>query len=413
LSQTTNATLPARSARLLLLDAQGLLDDCSAPCSPAAVRKLIGRLGYVQLDSINVVERAHHLTLFARRRNYRREHLDRLYARRHIFEGWTHDASILPIEWFGRWHHRRQRFMDRGWGARWVAKRIGPDADKVFAMVLDRIRREGPLRSADFEHDEQRFGPRGESAWWGWKPAKAALEYLWWRGDLCVAARPHFQKVYDLAERVVPAEHREPPCSREEFVTWAVREAMIRLIVATAAEVAGFFAAISLAEARAALEAMAKAGELERALVESEADGGGRRPTASYAVPDWKARLRRAERALTKTNGAVRLLAPFDPVARDRKRLARLFNFDYRFEAFTPGHKRVHGYYVLPILAGDRFIARADLKHDRREGILHVNYLKWEPGASRLEDELQEELLRMAAFVGADRIVRPRRREPG
>jgi hypothetical protein len=171
--------------------------------------------------------------------------------------------------------------------------------------------------------------------------------------------------------------------------------------------VAGFFAAISLAEARQALESLATAEELVRVLVESEADGG-RRPTASYAVPNWKARLRRAERALAKPNAAVRLLAPFDPVARDRKRLARLFDFEYRFEAFTPGHKRIHGYYVLPILAGDKFIARADLKHDRRERILRVNYLKWEPGAPRLNDALDEELLRLAAFIGADRVKRGR-----
>src|SRR5690606_35369924 len=273
------ATFPASSARLLLLHSQGLLDDCHAPCSPAAVRKLIDRLGYVQLDSINVVERAHHLTLFARRRSYRREHLDRLYARRHIFEGWTHDASVLPVEWFGRWHHRRERFMDRGWGAKWVAKRIGPDADKVFATVLERIRSEGPLRSADFEHDEEKFGPRGESAWWGWKPAKAALEYLWWRGDLCVVARPHFQKVYDLAERVIPEAHLQPPCSREEFVAWAAAEALDRLGVATPTEVAGFFGAISVIEAKTSLERRATAGEIERVLVEPEAKGAGQRPT--------------------------------------------------------------------------------------------------------------------------------------
>ena len=275
----TAATLSARDTRLLLLLGQGLLDDCSGPCGPAAVRKVIQALGYVQLDSINVLERAHHLTLFARRRNYRREHLDQLYARRHIFEGWTHDASILPMEWFGRWHHRRTKLMDGGWGAKWVRKRIGRDADKVFAAVLERIRREGPLRSADFEHDEKQFGPHGESARWGWKPAKAALEYLWWRGDLCVVARPHFQKVYDLSEHVVPAEHRDPPCSREEFVNWAVREAMERLNVATAGEVAGFFGAISVAEGSEALESIAKAGEVERVLLASQGNG---RPVASY-----------------------------------------------------------------------------------------------------------------------------------
>ena len=405
----TSPTLHARDARLLLLHGQGLLDDCNGPCGPAGVRKVIQGLGYVQLDSINVVERAHHLTLFARRRGYKREHLDQLYARRHIFEGWTHDASILPMEWFGRWHHRRTKLMDGGWGAKWVRKRIGPDADKVFAAVLDRIRREGPLRSADFEHDEKQFGPRGASAWWGWKPAKAALEYLWWRGDLCVIARPHFQKVYDLAERVVPPEHRDLPCSRKEFVAWAVREAMNRLNVATPAEVAGFFAAITLAESRGALETMARSGEAERVVVASEGNG---KPVSSYAVADWKRRLRRAQGDTAKLDGHVRLLAPFDPIARDRKRLLRLFDFDYRFEAFTPGHKRVHGYYVLPILAGDRFIARADLKHDRREGVLLVNGLWRERKAPKMNDEVDAELARLAEFIGAERVQRSRSRKP-
>lgn len=398
------AFLSARDARLLFLHGQRLLDDCDAPCGPAAVRRLVSELGFVQLDSINVVERAHHLTLFARRRGYKREHLDQLYARKHIFEGWTHDASILPMEWFGRWHHRRRRFMDKGWAARWVKTRIGDDADKVFAAVLERIHREGPLRSADFEHDEEKFGPRGAPGWWGWKPAKAALEYLWWRGDLCVIARPHFQKVYDLAERVVPPEiHGAEPCSRDQFVAWAVAEAMHRLGTATPAETAGYFGAISLAEARGELESAVKRGELERVAVKSKRD---ERPVATYAVADWKRRLRRAENALAKLDGDVRMLSPFDPIARDRKRLLRLFDFDYRFEAFTPGHKRVHGYYVLPMLCGDRLIGRADLKHHRAEGVLEVKGLWRERGAPRMDDEVDAALSRLATFIGADRVAR-------
>lgn len=358
----------------------------------------------MQLDSINVVERAHHLTLFARRRGYRREHLDQLYARKQIFEGWTHDASILPMEWFGRWHHRRRRFLDRGWAARWVKTRIGNDADKIIAAVLERIRREGAMRSSDFEHDEARDGPRQKPGWWGWKPAKAALEFLWWRGDLCVIARPHFQKVYDLSERVVPAEiHGAEPCSREEFVAWAVREALERLGTATAAETAGYFGAISLAEARGALEVAAKRGELERVIVKSKRND---RPVAAYAVADWKRRVHRAKNALAKLDGDVRLLSPFDPIARDRKRLFRLFDFDYRFEAFTPGHKRVHGYYVLPVLHGERFIGRADLKHYRAKGVLEVKGLWRERGVPRMDDEIDAALSRLATFIGAESVSR-------
>ena len=387
-------TLSREEARLLLLRGQCLLDPPHGRrCGPAAVRKLIERLGFVQLDSINVLERAHHLTLFARNHAYRHAHLDALYTRGHVFEHWTHDASVLPIEWHGRWHHKRAADTRRLDKRDFLKKRIGKDAAKQIDRVLERIREQGPMRAGDFESD----GEKRRGGWWNWKPAKAVLEYLYWRGDLCVVARPNFHKVYDLAERHVAAEHRAEPPTREAFVAFAVRAALERLGVATPSEVAGFLLAISVAEARVELKRLVEDGE----AVAIDVEGGNK----SFALPDCRSQLRKARSQLAKLTDEPRLLAPFDPIARDRKRMLRLFDFDYRFEAFTPAADRVHGYYVLPVLQKDRLIGRVDLKHDRSAGVLRVLGEWPEPGeADRLP--IDEALSRLAGFIGASSIDR-------
>ncbi len=384
-------TISTDDARLLLLQGARLLDDPNKPSGPAAVRKLVRALGYVQLDSINVIERAHHLTLFARNRSYLKSHLESLYKRAHVFEHWTHDASLLPIEWYSHWHHQRGRFTKRVEAKQWLKLRLGDDPQSIIATVLARIEREGPLLSSDFEHIEQHTG-----GWWNWKPAKAALEYLWWRGDLTIIARPNFHKVYDLTTRHITPEHRAEPVDREAFITWAVAGAIHRLGVATPKEIAAFFAVISLAEARTELEAMADRGEVDAMLV------GGQPPVRSFAAPDWEQRLRRARTQLESLDDEPRLLSPFDPIARDRARLLRLFDFNYRFEAFTPEAKRVHGYYVLPILKRDRLIGRVDLKHDRKAGELRAMGLWWEGKADVAG--LKRAMERLAQFIGATSI---------
>ena len=395
--------MSAAQARLLLMGAQGLLSDPSRAATPASVFDLVRRMGFVQLDSINYVERAHHLTLFSRLFNYRREHLARLLERdRSLFEHWTHDASAVPTEWFAHWKPRFARSGARIRVNLWWRERMGAEADRIIDAVRARIEREGPLRSQDFEHE------RGaSSAWWGWKPQKAALEYLWHTGELVVVRRENFQKVYDLTERVFPELHRAPAPTAEEHTEWACSTALERLVVATPKELAEFWNSIDLARAKSWCEAAEREGRIVPVLVEP-LDAGASKPRPAYALPDWERRFRR----LPGPPPLTRLLSPFDPVLRDRARALRLFGFDYRFEAFVPEPQRKFGYYVLPVLEGDRLVGRIDPKFERAEGLLKVRRVYWEPGARATRERvkgLKEAAERLANFIGAEGVEWPAR----
>ncbi|MDQ3685251.1 MAG: winged helix DNA-binding domain-containing protein, partial [Acidobacteriota bacterium] len=391
----------AESARLLLMDAQGLLSDPCRQATPSALQKLIEQMGFVQLDSINVVERAHHLTLASRLDDYKHEHFAWLLEQeRSLFEHWTHDASVIPTKWFAHWKPRFNRERERILNSLWWKERIGGEPDKIIDHVRERIAREGPLRSQDFEHDR-----RGtSSAWWSWKPQKAALEFLWSAGELMVTRREKFQKVYDLTERVLPEQSNAPQPSEGEHAEWACRTALERLVVATPKEMAEFWNAISIVQAKAWCEAAVQVGLTTPVLVESL---DGSKPKPSFAIIDWEQRLR----GLPDVPARTRLLSPFDPVLRDRVRARRLFNFDYRFEAFVPEPKRQYGYYVLPILEGDRLVGRLDAKFHRRECLLNVRRIYWEPGIrvtlSRRR-ELEKAVARLARLIGAHQITLPR-----
>jgi uncharacterized protein YcaQ len=389
--------VPAAAARKLLLGGQGLLEDPRRRATPKVLDDLIHRMGFVQLDSINVVERAHHLILAARLQGYRPAMLSRLLERdRRLFEHWTHDASAIPTAWYRFWKVRFERHAARILGSAWWRERIGPEPDRVIGHVRERLAREGTLLARDFEHE----AAEGSGKWWGWKPQKAALEYLWHTGEVAVAGRVNFHKIYDLAERVLPAAVLAAPRpDPEEHLDWACRTALERLGVATAEEIASFWEAVPLAAAKTWCERAAAVGE----IVPVQADtADGSRPRAAYAVPDWEARAA----ALPPAPPRIRLLAPFDPILRDRRRTQRLFDFDYRFEAFVPEPQRRHGYYVLPILEGERLIGRLDPKLHRGEGLLEVRGLWWEPGVKEMKGRraaLEAALDRLARFVGAER----------
>lgn len=363
--------VPAAAARTLLLDAQGLLDNPRRNATEVALNVLISQLGFVQIDSINIVQRAHHLTLGSRFDGYTPQLLTHLLEhRRSLFEHWTHDASAIPVDFFPYWKQRFTRYAKRAVRSKWWKERLGAMPRKTVEHVRTRIEREGPLQSRDFEHD----GKSG--TWWGWKPQKIALEHLWRSGELAIAGRVNFQKVYDLTERVFPEwkAHEEP--SADAHLNWACRSAMQRLVIATPTEIAAFWNAISSAEAKHWCSAAVQSGELMPVQVEPM---DASKPLVSYALADWRERLDRAPSAPRR----VRLLCPFDPVVRDRKRLSRLFGFDYRFEAFVPAAKRVYGYYVMPLLEGDRLIGRVDPKFHRNgdgEGRLEIRALHLEPG---------------------------------
>lgn len=391
--------VPAEVARRLLLAGQGLLDDPRRRATLDAVYAVVHGLGYVQLDSINVVERAHHLILGARLDGYRTPMLDALTADRRLFEHWTHDAATIPTAFRTYWSAKYERFRKVMDSHRWWRERLGPEPERLLGHVRDRLHREGPLMARDFEETR----PPGEDRkWWGWKPQKAALEYLWLSGEVAVARRESFHKVYDLAERVLPEVNGQCP-SAAEHLAWVCRTALERLGAATAAEIAAFWHAVGLEEAQEWCRQAVASGEIVQVQVET-ADGS--RPYPAFALSDWEARWKELPPAPPR----IRLLAPFDPIVWDRRRALRLFGFDYRFEAFVPGDQRRHGYYVLPVLEGERLVGRLDAKLERAKGLLAVKGLWWEPGVRETDKRsklLASALDRLARLTGAERWSGP------
>ena len=349
---------------------------------------MIDRLGFVQVDSIPHVERAHHMILHARSQGYRPRDLKRLHEReRALFEGWTHDASYIPVASWAYWKHRFRRTRER-LGAkfdRWQ----GPGFREQCAPLLERIREHGPLRARDLER------PVGRGEMWQWHDGKAALEYLWRTGELVIAARDGFQKVYDLPERVLPPEHLDAEVPEGAFIDWSCRRALGGLGFATPGQIARYFDHVTVAEARAWI---ARQNALVPVSVGARPFVG--RPDVLDPVPDPPARLR--------------ALSPFDPVVRDRDRLAWLWDFDYRIEIYVPAHKRRWGYYVFPLLDGERMVGRIDMQAIRaggREGNrLHVTRVwaegrrgaGWGTGRQR---RLEGELVRQARLAAVDRVT--------
>lgn len=388
--------ISTEAVRRLFLGAQGLLANPTRKVTHVTLAKLIEQMGFVQLDSINYVERAHHLTLGSRLDGYRHEHFTRLLEKdRRLFEHWTHDAAAIPAAWFAHWKPRFARYETRLRNS-WWGPRMGTEPEKTVAYVRERIAREGPLRSQDFEHDR-----KGERAgWWDWKPQKTALEYLWFTGELLITRREKFQKVYDLTERVLPAAAALVAPDEAEHLEWACRTAFERLVIATPKEIADFWHAIPLDQARQWCHQAAKSGEIVTVLIESS---NGEPQRASFALHDWQVRLRK----LPDAPDCMRLLSPFDPVIRDRARVTRLFGFDYRFEAFVPEPKRQYGYYVLPMLEGEQLVGRLDSKFQREQGILAVRRVFWEPRLKVTKErrkKLDEALARLANLIGASQV---------
>jgi uncharacterized protein YcaQ len=397
----------AAAARRMLLGAQGLLDDPARRATPSALCKLIQQMGFVQIDSINTIERAHHLILFSRLPEYRSHMLARLLEdTRELFEHWTHDASAIPTPWFPHWRHRFERHRRKMTSHKWWQMRMGPEPEKTIEMVMQRIRRDGPLLSRDFEHDRNNH-QLPEDSWWGWKPQKAALEHLWRTGELAVAKRINFQKVYDLTERVLPQSQRLPIPDLDEHIDWACRSALERLGPATPREIAAFWNAVDLAQARQWCEKTRQRGEIIEVRVEA-LDGSAPKP--AFMLADRLARALRLP-SENQVDGDIRLLAPFDPALRDRHRTRRLFNFDYTLEAFVPARKRRYGYYVLPMLEGDALIGRLDPKFHRERGTVEVRGLWLEPRVKPTKArkrKIDAAVERLAEFVGASSIIMPR-----
>ena len=355
-------TLPRllnKDARRLFLDRHGLSGRPSGTGRGADLAQVIDDLGFVQVDSINTVARAHHMILHSRRQSYRQPHLDPIVTRdRAAFEHWTHDASIISMQFFPHWRHKMDRSAEkiRSQWKNW--RRDGFEAK--FDAVLSQIADHGPCCSADVGADEK----RSSGGWWDWHPSKTALEYLWRKGDLSVCHRKGFRKYYDLTERVIPPEHLNARTELADTVDWACQSAMDRLGVATSTEIANFWDLITKAEAKTWCADRLKDGSLIECEV-AAADGNIKASLIRPATLDTLQDLPAAP-------SQVRIMSPFDPALRDRQRAERLFGFDYRIEVFVPQAKRKYGYYVFPVMEGDRLIGRIDMKCDRKSEVMTI-----------------------------------------
>jgi uncharacterized protein len=362
--------LTASVARLLHVAAQGLDRRLRRRATKHDVLESIRRMGVLQIDTISVVARSPYLVLFSRLGTYEPRWLDALLAEGKLFEYWAHEASFIPIEDYPLFRHNMLRPDGMGWKYRtaWVEQHA-----HELERVLDHIRAYGPVRSADFERREG-----GASGWWGWKPEKRALEYLLTAGELMVARRQSFQRVYDLRERVHPDWNDELLPPQDEAERQLVLRAVHALGVTTSAWVADYFR-MDRRRTPARVHALADAGE----LIEVHVDGWH---DVAYIHP---AHHQAAEAA---ADGALKpllttLLSPFDPLVWDRGRARTVFGFDYRLECYTPAPKRKYGYFVLPLLRRGALVGRLDTKAHRHDDRFEVRSLFLEPGV-RVTDAL-------------------------
>jgi uncharacterized protein YcaQ len=383
--------IPNPRARHLFLQRHALSEAPSGPATGQALHDLIERIGFVQVDSINTVARAHEMILWSRRQSFRPPALKRLLERdRSLWEHWTHDASILPSRLHGVWQHRFARDEERlhkNWKS-WF--RDGYEAQ--FDSILNRIAKDGPVGTADVGEGEV----RGKGGWWDWHPSKTALEWLWRTGRIAVTRREGFAKIYDLTERVIPEVHRAPVAA-EAVCDWACRSALRQLGFGTSGEIAAYWKAVEPEAAKDwCREALARGEIIE---VEVEGSLGQRRKV--FIFPEV------LEETPPEPTPRLRILSPFDPALRDRDRAEFLFGFFYRIEVFVPEPKRVWGYYVFPVLEGERLIGRIDAKAFRDAGALRVKAF-WPEAGMKLTKarraKLEGELDRLARFAGCERV---------
>lgn len=378
-----------KQARRLALAAQGF-DGRSPPASvqPSRLNRLIERLGVLQIDSVNALVRSHYLPLFSRLGHYNRDLLDQAAwsqgRRRTLFEYWGHEASLLPMSMYPlmRWR------MDRASGGEGIYQqlaRFGQERQDVIRRVLAAVQEQGALGAGSLSTRKEKAGP-----WWDWSAEKHALEWLFAAGEVTVAGRRGFERLYDLPERVLPAAILQQPLPDEAQAQRALLvHAADALGIATEKDLRDYFR-LAPADCRGRLAELEEAGELLRCQVQG------------WKQPAWC----RPAAKIPRKVAASALLSPFDSLVWERGRTERLFDFRYRLEIYTPVHKRVYGYYVLPFLHHERIAARVDLRAERALGQLAVHAVHED--ASGLDEEgmqaLALNLRRMAQWLGLERV---------
>ncbi len=381
------------AARRLFLHKHALLEVPTGSTNEDALLNLIHRIGFVQVDSINTVERAHYMILWSRRQSYRPKHLGKLLEHdRSLFEHWTHDASIIPTEFFPHWHYRFQKSAE-SLQSRWKVGR-GAEYQEKLNLILRHIEENGPAGTSDVGKGEK----RSKGGWWEWNPSKTALEYLWRTGRLSVSRRENFQKLYDLTERVIPAEHRATKPSHAETLEWACKSAIDRLGFATPTEIAAYWDKLDFADVKAWCEQALNRHELIPVEIQAAKDA---KPKLCLTRPTIESELK----PLDAPSRRIRILSPFDPALRDRKRTEFLFDFHYRIEIFVPEPKRQYGYYVFPVMEGGKLIGRIDMKREKASNALAVKRF-WPEAGIRMgkgrHQRLKSELERCTRFAGCD-----------
>ncbi len=378
-------------ARRIALAAQGFADARPrGRVDRRHLRKVMGRLQLLQLDSVPVVVRTQYMPLFSRLGPYRAALLDEVaYHADEWFEAWSHEASLLPVEmepWL-RWSKASAR-EGKTWAHLYALAKKDP---AYIEAVLGQVKARGPLAAGELEEPRRRSGN-----WWGSRSGGAvALDWLYRIGALGVRRDSRFIKKFDLLERIVPAKIRARPTPSVES---SIDELLLRSArshgIATADCLVDYFR-LPVRPAKVRLETLVEEGRLERSSVE-----GWKKP--AYRHPDAK---------LPRQIRAHALLSPFDPVVWNRKRISALFDFDYRIEIYTPAKKRKYGYYVLPFLMGEELVARFDLKADREKKVLRVLAAHIEPNldSGEVASAAARELEELARFLGADRVEVARR----
>ncbi|WP_210115074.1 winged helix-turn-helix domain-containing protein [Roseovarius aestuariivivens] len=372
-----------RRARALWLTVNGL---AGAQVGSPDVMAIIRMLGFVQIDTVRNVTRAHHHILWSRNMSYREHMLWPRLESRDLFEHFTHDASLIPMEILPMWSRQFRRLGERTARAPWYQSGLGQEE---IARIRARIAREGALSTHAFDTKADR------REIWARPPHKRALDQMWYAGDLATSHRRSFVKFYDLGERVFPFHPLEGP-PEHEAADWLCDAALGKLAMASCGEIQRFWDAMTADEARTWMERR----RLVPLRIES-ADGTWRE---AWGCADIEARLAQ----LPELSERIRLLNPFDPAIRDRSRLQRLFGFEYRNEMFVPKHKRRWGYYVYPLLERDRFVGRIELCADRKAGWMKVSGFWPEPGVRwgvGRSGRLDAELRRFARLAGVKDIL--------
>lgn len=380
MSLTQPGNLHISAARKIVLRAQGLHQQSFFGKGQSGALTAVKHLGYIQLDTLSVVARAHHHTLWTRSSHYNENHLDQLVKKREVFEYWSHAASYLPINDF-RFSLVRKGIYRKG-HAHWFAK-----DKRIMRYVLDRIQEEGALPARAFETDR----PRG--TWFDWKPAKIALEQLFMDGTLMVSHRVGFQKVYDLTERILPASISTQMPTQDEYADYLILGYLQANGLGTPAQMA-YLRKGMLSVVQRRVKQLQRDGRLMQIAIEGLKD-------PYYLFPDVLNAMKQ------QTMNALHLLSPFDNLLIQRARIRQLFGYDYQVECYVPEAKRKYGYFCLPILWKDSFVGRIDPKADRGTGIFYIKALHIEHSPSDLTAFfrlLRKQLNQFAAFNHCDEV---------